>query len=520
MVSKVLIKRKMIKSSVQLMVISRELNGIPGVMLASALMCTEANKSMLKDVGLDAEALEQSAATDLAVIVKARDDLTAQKALDRAETLLGVEAPRKREADRTLAEALAKLPGANMALISLPGAVAGAAARDALESGLHVHLFSDNVPIEQEVALKQLARSKGLLLMGPDCGTAIINGVPLGFANVVRRGAIGVIAAAGTGLQEVCCIVDRQRSGISQAIGLGGRDLSREVGGVMMLAAMEALERDPATQVIVLISKPPAPQVLDRILDQARACTKPVVVNFIGSTGRIGQAPGGIHVADTLEEAALMAVALARGETAALSALSDDAGLRSVAAAESAKLGQGQRFIRGLFAGGSTCSEALAMLSDRLAGRLYSNVECPGSQLLRETNVSQEHTCIDFGGDEFTRGRVHPMIDPSTIQLRLLKESQDPEVAVVLMDVLLGHGSHPDPAGAMAPVIREARANAGMSGRYLPVVVSVVGTDRDPQNRRLSVARLRDKGVVVAESNARAAALALLIAGRGNDRGH
>lgn len=519
MVSKVLVKRKMIKSSVQLMVISRELNSLPGVILASTMMCTEANKNMLKDVGLDTEALSTCSATDLVVVVKARDEKAAEQALELTETLLGAESVRRRDADKSLGEALKKLPGANMALISLPGEVAGAAAREALEAGLHVHLFSDNVPIEEEVALKKLATDRGLLMMGPDCGTAIINGVPLGFANVVRRGSIGVIAAAGTGLQEVCCIIDRQRTGVSQGIGLGGRDLSVEVGGIMMLAAMEALEKDPGTNVIVLISKPPATDVLGSILDRARSCAKPVVINFIG--GLADEGPGdGVHMAGTLEDAAMLAVALSREETVDLRGRNEEDSLRQLAVGEGAKLGESQTFIRGLFSGGSTCSEALSMLSKGLRGQLYSNVKFSGSHLLEDANLSQGNVCIDFGDDQFTRGRVHPMIDPSIIQLRLLRESLDPEVAVILMDVLLGYGSHPDPAGAMIPIIREARANAKKDNRYLPVVVSVVGTDRDPQNRKLSVARLRDAGVIVADSNARAVALTLLIAGRGSDREH
>jgi FdrA protein len=190
----------------------------------------------------------------------------------------------------------------NLALISVLGDYAAAEAIKALRPGLSVMLFSDNVSLAHEREIKTLAREKNLLVMGPDCGTAIINGMPLGFANVVRRGAIGVVAASGTGLQEVTCCIDQLGAGISQALGTGGHDLHESIGGISMLYGLDALSADPDTRVIVLISKPPAPAVAEKILARARAAGKPVVVNFLGARPEDMNVPG-ITPAYTLADA-------------------------------------------------------------------------------------------------------------------------------------------------------------------------------------------------------------------------
>src|SRR5580704_9603583 len=97
-------------------------------------------------------------------------------------------------------------------------------------------IFSDNVPIAEEASLKHEARERGLMVMGPDCGTAIIGGVPLAFANAVPRGDIGIIGASGTGIQEVSTLIARAGRGVRHAIGTGGRDMHAEVGGLTTLA--------------------------------------------------------------------------------------------------------------------------------------------------------------------------------------------------------------------------------------------------------------------------------------------
>ena len=478
------IKRGAYFDSVTLMRVGRELGGCPGVADAAVIMGTKANKAILDSSGLLISRFEAAGDADLLIAVKANTARAAEAAVAAAEGLLkgavreavsgGIEAN-----PGSLDAAIKRLPGANLALISLAGRYAGAVAMRALERGLHVMLFSDNVPLDQEIRLKKFAREGGLLVMGPDCGTAIINGVPLGFANVVRRGDIGVVGAAGTGMQEVCCLISNAGSGISQAIGTGGRDVKQEVGGIMFLAALRALARDTRTRVILLVSKPPHPTVLDRIRQAAKKIRKPVVALFVGADPEGGEPAN-------LEEAALQAMALAQGrkpQGVAELLAAREAGWERLAAREAARRQPGQKYVRGLFSGGTFCAEAQVLLGDMLAG-VYSNVPIKGARQLRNALVSRRHTLIDLGEDEFTVGRLHPMMDYSLRNSRILKESADTETAVILLDLVLGFGSNPDPAAELSGVIRKAaRRNA--------VVCSIIGTEQDPQNRVQVEATLR-----------------------------
>jgi len=386
--------------------------------------------------------------------------------------------------------ALAQAPQANLALISVPGEYAAAEALKALRLGLNVMLFSDNVSLADEISLKKYGRERKLLVMGPDCGTAIVDGIPLGFANAVRRGAIGVIGASGTGTQQVTSLVHRRGSGISQAIGTGGRDLHREVGGSTMLQALERLARDRDTRVIVLVSKPPAPAVAKAVLDAARRAGKPVVVNFVGSREKVS-GPN-LFSAGTLEEAALAAVALSKGRKPGRAAL-------TAPKRPAMKFKARQRYIRGLYSGGTFCYEACALLGDA-----WSNAPVDASRKMKDVWKSREHTIVDLGEDVFTRGRPHPMIDHRLRNERLLAEAADPEVAVILFDVVLGYGAHPDPAAEMIPALAAARKK----NRSVAFVASVCGTDEDPQGLERQESALRAAGVLLAESNARAVMLA------------
>jgi FdrA protein len=390
----------------------------------------------------------------------------------------------------SLEGALKALPGANLALISVAGHYAGDEAMKALERGLHVMLFSDNVPLEKEIELKQFAAQKGLLVMGPDCGTAIVNGVPLGFANVVRRGDIGVVAAAGTGLQEVTCLISNAGAGVSQAIGTGGRDLKKEVGGIMFIEALKALAQDAGTRVILLVSKPPDPEVLERIRSVTKDIRKPVVPFFLGVDE---QGPA------TLEEAALVAVSLSNGDdpakVAKRLAVRDDDGRRR-AGIEAARRKSGQKYVRGLFSGATFCAEAQVLYRNTIPD-LFSNAPVSNAHRLTDSFKSEKNTIIGLGEDEFTVGRPHPMIDYTLRNGRILEEAADPETAVVLLDVILGYGSHPDPAGELAGVLREIC-------KKVAVICSVTGTDHDPQNRSITVRRLEEAGALVMPSNAAA----------------
>ena len=345
--------------------------------------------------------------------------------------------------------------------------------------------------------------------MGPDCGTAIINGVPLAFANVVRRGSIGCIGASGTGLQQVTCLVDRLGLGISQAVGTGGHDLHASVGGITMLAAIEALGRDPQTRVIVLISKPPAPEVSKRVLAAAAKVGKPVVVNFVGAdpgsiTGR------NLHAVKTLEDAAHAAVALAKGRK--------PAARRAAGKVPAFRLAAGQRYVRGLYSGGTFCYEASMLLGEML-GDVRSNAPLRASDAIRDPWRSEGHTLIDLGDDVFTRGRPHPMIDHRLRNERILKEADDGEVAVILLDVVLGYGSHADPAAEMAPAIEAARSRAARKKRRIAFVGFVCGTSNDPQDLARQESALLKAGMLLAPSNAQAVMLAAKIAAGSGARG-
>jgi succinyl-CoA synthetase alpha subunit len=511
------------RDSVALMQFSKGLADRPGVQQASAVMATEANLDLLREAGLSANGVEASP-NDLLIVLQGEEGGALEKILDEALATLTRRStdssdgsgPR-RTPPRSIGMALEALPGANLALISTPGNYAASEALKALHHGLHVMIFSDNVSLADEIMLKQYAREHGLLVMGPDCGTAIINGIPLGFANVVRRGVIGVAGASGTGTQQVTCLIDRWGAGVSQAIGLGGHDLHVQVGGISMLTALDALAADALTEVIVLISKPPAPEVAARVLEKAAQISKPVVVDFLGAdpatVERDGVAAARIHAARTLEDAAAIAVALsqkqprpARGQP-----LSDEHAQRAHTLA--AKLQPMQRYVRGLFSGGTFCYESLLLLGEAL-GPVYSNIPLKPEHRLANVWQSQAHTAIDLGDDAFTQGRPHPMIDFRLRNERLVKEAADPEVAVILLDVVLGYGSNMDPAAELVPAIREARAAAGDRAPHF--VASVCGTESDPQNLARQENALRAAGVWLTETNAQAARLAAAIVSERN----
>ncbi len=517
--------------SITLMQAAAAVLDMPGVQDAAVVMGTPANHEILAGAGLLTPEAAASRPDDLVIVVAAVDQATAEAALARAEEILARREQHKAEAGqprpKSLASAVRVAPDANLAVISVAGRYAAAEARAALERGLHVLLFSDNVPLEEEIALKQLAQARGLLCMGPDAGTAIINGVALGFANKVPRGNVGLVSASGTGLQGVTCGLARRGAGVSQAIGVGSRDLSEAVGGAMMLQGLAALQDDPGTDVIVLISKPAAKAVTDKILNalggQPPAGTsgrprpnKPIVVCFLGADpGPIEKA--GAIPATNLTQAAAVAAALATGGNwcdALVRLEEESARLIPQAAAEQAKLAPGQRALRGLFAGGTFCYEAQLILRN-LPEPVYSNAPLEKSRKLETRFLGETgflgHYCLDLGEDEFTQGRPHPMIDPGLRNRRIVQEARDPATAVILLDIVLGYGAHPDPAGATVPAIREAQRIAAEAHRQVIFIASVCGTEGDPQVLSRQEATLREAGVIVLPDNAAAARLAGLI---------
>ena len=498
------------KDSVALMQLGAALRERPGVADASCIMATPANLAQLAHA--DLEIATDARPSDLLVVVRGERDACTE-ALAAAEALLSQ--PRADAGAGThafslplssIALAVEQEPGADIALVSVPGAYAAAEALKALSLGLHVMLFSDNVDVEHERAIKRFADARDLLVMGPDCGTAIVNGVPLGFANVVRRGAIGLVAASGTGLQEVTCRIHNRGGGVSQAIGTGGRDLREEVGGLTMMAGVRALGEDDATRVIVLISKPPSPAIAERILERARATGKPVVVHFLGASP--DAIVGALHAARSLAEAADIAVSLATNASSPSMAPQSAAAYRDDMLDG---LAPSQRLVRGLFSGGTFCYEAqLAFVARGL--RCRSNAPVHGALPLDP--AAGDHVFVDMGDDEYTRGRPHPMIDPALRNAALRDAAQDAAVAVLLFDVVLGYGSHPDPAEGVADTLRAAQRIAATQGRRIVAIGHVCGTDGDPQDRAKQIRTLASAGAIVADSNVEAATLAAEVASR------
>lgn len=504
MVVKTLIKPGFYQDSVALMRLSREVSTYPGVIKASVMMGTTPNKDVLKESSLYNDDVEAAEPGDMIVAISAEDDDTAQKAIAFAQEQLsgsGAGATKQENKDdnkiNSITAALEELDDANIALISVPGVYAASEALKALKNGLNVFLFSDNVSIEDEVELKNFAHERGLIVMGPDCGTSYIGGIPLGFANIVRQGNIGLVGASGTGLQEVMCLVDRWGCGVSHAIGTGSRDLSEEVKGITMLDALGILAEDETTEVVVLVSKPPAPQVASKIMDMAAGISKPVVVCFLGASFESNE---GVYTVYTLEDAAREAVRLVNNDHGNVFPLED----------VQVNASGNQSFLRGLYSGGSIAEESLLFAISKL-GRVYSNLK--GGLELDEPNNSREHTIVDMGSDEFTMGKPHPMIDFTVRIDRFKQEAEDPETGVILMDIVLGYGSQLDPAGVFAPIMAQAKEQAKLEGRELNIVLNIVGTEADPQQYSVQAAKFREVGAFIAPTNMSAARLAVKLTG-------
>lgn len=489
--TRVTIRRGTYYDSLVLMQVQAALAKLTGVQDAGVMMGTEANKALLEQSGLLVPEAEGARPDDLLIVVRAEGTEEVEVALGQVDGLL---ARRRSEAGdeeyrpQSLETALRLRPNAQWVLVSVPGRYAAGVAREALRRSRHVFLYSDNVSVEEEVALKQEAAARGLLVMGPDCGTAIVNGVGLGFANHVRRGPVGIVAASGTGLQAVTVALHHQDVGITHALGTGGRDLSEAVGALTTRQALDLLGRDPETRVIVLISKPPAPAVAEAVLEAARGVGKPVVVAFLGQRPPI-QRSGNLHFARTFDEAAEMAARLA-----------DYSGRLVVTPVEPRLWAPQQRYLRGLFSGGTLAYEAQLLLAP-LLHPVFSNVALDKQFLLGNPHHSQGHSIVDLGEDVFTVGRLHPMMDNDLRLRRLRQEADDPEVALILLDVVLGYGSHPDPASELAPAIVAARAHAARAGRHLEVVVMLIGTASDPQNMAHQWEQLAEAGAHVNASS-------------------
>lgn len=465
--------------SVVLMQLQRGLVELSGVEDAGVVMATQANRDLLAANNLLPDSIDANP-DDLLIVVKAESENNATAAIEKVDELLA----RRKSSDvvqdfrpHSLGAAVKQLPEANWVLVSVPGRYAVEVAREALDLEKHVFLYSDNVSLEDEIDLKKTAREKGLLVMGPDCGTAIINGIGLGFANRVRRGPIGIVGASGTGTQAVTAHIHNLGAGISHAIGTGGRDLKSKVGAITAHQSLDILKRDPETKVIVLVSKPPSPDVATQLITTAQRTGKPVVMYFIGyppSARKIGN----LHFAVNLSETADLAVKIG------------DQGQKAVEKSPTSNL-----YVRGLFSGGTLAYETLLGLQGTLSP-IYTNTPITKNQTLADPLKSKAHTIIDLGEEFFMVGRLHPMIDNDLRIRRMQQEADDPEVGMILFDVVLGEGSHLDPASELASVIKDMKKKRS----EVEFVSIVIGTDDDPQNIESQIEQLKAVGVTVFRS--------------------
>ena len=490
------------RDSLLLLSATRAMQDDTGVDWASAAMATPAAVEDLADRGFPPADLAGADANALVLAVRAADDGTAGQALERGRRALFTApgAPREepgQQKPRTVAEAAARLPDANVAVVSVPGPYAAITAHSALSAGLHVLLFSDNVPLAEEVELKRRASSLGLLVMGPGAGTAVLAGVGLGFANAVTQGPVGVVAAAGTGAQEVMSLLDHWGIGVSQVIGVGGRDLSADVGGLMARDAVRYLDADPATEVILLVSKPPDPGVAAEVIGASR--TTPVIAACLGMSATDGMIAGA-PLAATLEQGALRAAGILGRK------VPEAKGLANAVEQAAAHLSASRTAVRGFYTGGTLCYEAQVVLGQAL-GPVYSNIPLR-KDLALPAPAGPQHVCLDLGEEEYTKGRPHPMIDPAARREILQEQAFGDDIAAVVLNVVIGYGSHPDPAGAIAGTCADIAAGG------TAVVAYVLGARADPQGLDRQRDTLREAGAIVAASGAEAARIAAAIAAR------
>lgn len=476
--------------SVALLQVSKDVAATAGVQAAQVAMATPLNLGLLEGMGFD---IPESTTNDMVVALRVDSEDHLAAALQAVETALAATSRRtggdaeQTITPRTTSSAMLRFD-TSVALVSVPGASAAVEAMDALDEGQDVMIFSDNVPVDQEIALKTIAQDRGLLVMGPDCGTAMIGGVGLGFANSVRPGSVGLVAASGTGCQQLMCLLDNAGVGMSAALGVGGRDLSAAVGGLAAKQAMRRLDADPSTELIVVVSKPPADEVATDLRAFADSLSTPVQFALLG----VGQ-PDLTAAAESI-----------------LTALGHPIPTWPTWGTPAAGVATG--FLRGLFVGGTLCDESMLLATASL-GPIHSNIPLDPASALDPSMTTRGHLMIDFGDDSLTVGRAHPMIDPTIRLDHLARTAADAETAVILMDVVLGHGSEGDPAASLAPAVAQAIAAARDSGRELPVVIACVGTETDPQNLTRQATALAAAGAEVFLSNAQAARRALTLIG-------
>lgn len=501
-----IIKENSYQDSIVLMLLTNKLNTLEGVENVSVMMGTPANKDIFKTGGLYTDELEAASSNDMAIVLDIENSSLVEQVLTEIDAFLEEQTKgggdnANEEVVKTWDKAFDLGKDAGVAVFSIPGAHAALEIEKALDEGKHVFCFSDNISIEDERRLKEQAHDAGLLLMGPDCGTGIINGIPVAFTNAIRKGKIGVVGASGTGIQEVTTLIHKLGGGVTNAIGTGGRDLKAEIGGITLKDSIVTLEKDTNTEVIVVISKPPAPEVRDEVLGLLRSLSKPAVTIFLGE--KPVNHEENLYHAYTLEEAAEIAVQLLKKEPVVP--------IKETLLIPENTFSSQQKFVKGLYSGGTLAYEAAMLLEEGLG--LAENPATPAGFILKD----EGHEIIDLGDDIYTQGKPHPMIDPTKRKEMLETAGKDAETAIILLDIVLGYGSHQNMAQELAPTIKSIKETAKAEGRDLVVIATIVGTDEDPQNIHEQTAIMEQAGTILCDSNAQAVRLALGILGHSLD---
>lgn len=523
----VLVKSNYYRDSLNLLKISDIMKrSSSGIVEAVVIMGTKTNKAVLVKLGFPSTKINQATESDLIIAIEAVDKGSVDSALRKVEELLHSDGSSDTsnlvsENPTDLDSALVSMSKANLALISIPGEYVKDLSIKLSNEGIHQQIFSDHVPLDDELTIKEYAAKKGVLVLGPGAGTSIINGKGIGFSNVLRRGPVGIIAAAGTGLQEVSSLLDQCDIGVAYGLGVGANDPKEKIGGLMMLEALKVLEELPDIEIMTIVSKPPSPRAKKQIIDYiVKHGKKKYVLAFLGG-GHDDSLPNStkskIVQVTTLASAVFAVAGLTSNELYKRSLVRlriEPEILQRSVAKEWKGFGQQQKYIRALYTGGTFAYETQVILNGILKD-LFSNAPTGRTKKLPQSSKSKKHSILDLGEEEFTQGRPHPMIDPTIRRLRLVEESQDPEVGVVMMDFVLGYGSNPDPVGAVLKEIGQVKATARKSGRYLSIVTHVCGTKRDPQGYDESVRKLENAGALVFPTNALAAIASAQIIARG-----
>ena len=468
--------------SVLLMQISREIEKMQGVSKASCMVATAENISFLEMAGFHPPS--GVSGNSVIIAVEAESSKKCEDAINNAINLIDTGMV-QHKTSYTLDDLpdLISTDDFPVVFISTPGEYAYDVADKSLDSGANIHIFSSNVPIEQELRLKTKGASKGLFVMGPDCGTSIIHGKGLGFSNALEAtGDIGIIGSSGTGIQELSVLMDRNGLGVSYAIGVGSNDLKESINGIMSKQALNFLKE--RCSAIAVVCKKPDPSVERALLESMGNI--PSVFISLGSDKQYSS--GNTYVTGNIDDAV----------SHLMSKIGKGRKIQQEAFPKMKEPGKDRKLLRGFFVGGSLCYQAQAILHGK-GIHVFSNA--PADEQYRvEKDFDNLNVCIDTGAEEYVAGKPHPMIDPVSRNSFLVRESSRNDVRVILFDIILGYGSAEDPVAGLDKM---------KNGPVL--VASICGTEKDSQGYQSIRKRLEDKGVVVFRSAARAAEYAASI---------